>query len=132
MALLGPKWMNNKLGFHPRDPHSEILAGILRRIPVLMSQMVGWRSIWSQKGVIWGPFGFRAQPAHLGGRAGGRQAVGGGWAVAPTLTPLVSTHPPKIAVPLLGGQWGAQGGCIGPKRTPILCYIAMLSPPAGG
>ena len=31
------------------------------------------------------------------GRAGGRRAV------APTPTPLVSTHPPKIAIPLLGG-----------------------------
>ena len=29
--------------------------------------------------------------------------AGGRWAVAPTLTPLVSTNPPKIAIPLLGG-----------------------------
>ena len=29
--------------------------------------------------------------------------AGGGRAVAPTLTPLVSTHPRKIAIPLLGG-----------------------------
>ena len=36
------------------------------------------------------------------GRAGGGRAAGGR-AVAPTLTPLVSTHPPKIAIPLLGG-----------------------------
>ena len=33
-----------------------------------------------------------------GCRAGGRRAV------APTQTPLVSTHPPKIAIPLLGGK----------------------------
>ena len=33
-------------------------------------------------------------------RAGGRC---GGRAVAPTQAPLVSTHPPKIAIPLLGG-----------------------------
>ena len=47
--------------------------------------------------------------------AGRRQA--GGWrrAVAPTPTPLVSTHPPKIAIPLLRGkrprghQWGKEG-----------------------
>ena len=32
-----------------------------------------------------------------GGAGGGRQAV------APTLTPLVFPHPPKIAIPLLGG-----------------------------
>ena len=31
-------------------------------------------------------------------------AGGGRRAVAPTLTPLVSTHPPKIAIPLLGGM----------------------------
>ena len=66
-AFLGPKWVNKKLGFGPRDPHGEIRAGILCRIPVLKSQMVGWRPIWWQKGVIWGPLGFRAQPAHLGG-----------------------------------------------------------------
>ena len=87
-----------KLGFGPRDPHGEIRAGILCRIPVLKSQMVGWRPIWWQKGVTWGPLGFRAQPAHLGGRAaGGRRAV------TPTPTPLVFTPPPKIAIPLLGG-----------------------------
>ena len=34
-------------------------------------------------------------------------ADGGRRAVAPTLTPLVSTHPPKIAIPLLGGIRGA-------------------------
>ena len=60
-----------KLGFRPRDPRGEILARILRRIPVFMSQMVGWRPIWWQKSVIGDPLGFRAQPAHLGGRAGG-------------------------------------------------------------
>ena len=32
-----------------------------------------------------------------------RAAAGGGRAVAPTQTPLVSPHPPKIAIPLLGG-----------------------------
>ena len=35
-------------------------------------------------------------------RAGGRRAV------APTRTPLVSTHPPKIAIPLLGGNRRSQ------------------------
>ena len=34
---------------------------------------------------------------------GGRRAAGGR-AVAPTPTSLVSTHPPKIAIPLLGGD----------------------------
>ena len=52
------------MGFRPRDPHGEIRAGILSRIPVLRSQMVGWRPIWWQKGVTWGPLGFRARPAH--------------------------------------------------------------------
>ena len=64
-ALLGPKWAEKKFGFRPQDPHGEIGAGILCRIPVSKSQMVGWRPIWWQKGVIWGPLGFRAQPAHL-------------------------------------------------------------------
>ena len=98
-AFLGPKWVNKKFGFRPRDPHGEIRSGILRPGPVSKCQMVGWRPIWWQKGVIWGPLGFRAQPAHP---AGGRRA--GGRAVAPTRTPLVSTHPPKIAIPLLGGN----------------------------
>ena len=42
-------------------------------------------------------------PAGGGGRAGGRRAV------APTPTPLVSTHPPKIAIPLLGGTRKPNG-----------------------
>merc|ERR1711965_349388 len=54
------------LGFGPRDPHGEIRAGILCRIQVLKSQMVGWRPIWWRKGVTWGPLGFRAQPAPRG------------------------------------------------------------------
>ena len=51
------------------------------------------------------------------------RAAGGGRAVAPTLTPLVSTHPPKIAIPVLGGSsapWalglrnrGPKGGLLG-------------------
>ena len=40
------------------------------------------------------------------GRARGRRR-----AVAPTLTPLVSTHPPKIAIPLLGGISQDVGLC---------------------
>ena len=64
-ALLGCHKGETNLGFRPWDPHGEIRAGILCRIPVLKSQMVGWRPIWWQKGVTWGPLGFRAQPAHL-------------------------------------------------------------------
>ena len=44
------------------------------------------------------------------GREAGRR-----WVVASTLTPLVSTHPPKIAIPLLEGIIGAAvivGGVI--------------------
>ena len=51
------------------------------------------------------------------GEACGCRAAGGGRAVAPTQTPLVSTHPPKIAIPLLGGIRSlAQGGGIGRNR----------------
>ena len=44
-----------------------------------------------------------------------RAAGAGRRAVAPTQTPLVSTHPPKIAIPLLGGtkeqeSLGHEGG----------------------
>ena len=45
-AFLGPTWVKKKCGFRPRDPHGEIRAGILCRIPVLKSQMMGWRPIW--------------------------------------------------------------------------------------
>ena len=65
-VILGSNMSEKKFGFRPQDPHSEIRAGILRRFPVCMSQMVGRRHIWWQKGVAWGPLGFRAQPAHLG------------------------------------------------------------------
>ena len=65
LAFWSPKQGIKKLGFRPRDPHGEIRTGILSRIPVLKSQMVGWRPIWWRKGVIWDPVGFRAQPAHL-------------------------------------------------------------------
>ena len=56
LYIFGPKIKEKKLGFRPRDPHGEIRAGILRRIPVSRSQMVGWRPIWWQKGVNWGPW----------------------------------------------------------------------------
>ena len=72
-AFWSPKRCIKKLGFGPRDPHGEIRAGILCRIPVLKSQMVGWRPVWWRKGVTWGPLGFRTQPAHP---AGGRRADG--------------------------------------------------------
>ena len=71
LAFSGSEMGRNKLGFRARDPHDEIRAGILRRIPVSMSQMVGWRPISWQKGVLWGPLGFWA-PAHPGRAAGGR------------------------------------------------------------
>ena len=78
LAFWGPKRCLKKLGVRPRDPHGQIRAGILCRIPVLKSQMVGWRPIWWQKGVIWGPLGFRAALAHpwaQGGGVGGSQAL---------------------------------------------------------
>ena len=52
LGILGSKIGEKKLGFGPQDPHGEIRAGIMCRIPVLKSQMVGWRPIWWQKGVI--------------------------------------------------------------------------------
>ena len=67
--------IKNKLGFRPRDPHGEIRAGILRRIPVSMSQMVPWRPIWWQKGATWGPLGFWAQPGHPWSGVAGRPAA---------------------------------------------------------
>ena len=39
------------------------------------------------------------------------RAAAGGRAVAPTLTPLVSTHPPEIAIPLLGGRGKCKTCC---------------------
>ena len=61
-------WVQNgrkkHLGFRPRDPHGKIGAGILCWVPVPLSQIVGWRAIWVQKYVIWGPLGFWAKPAH--------------------------------------------------------------------
>jgi len=82
LTFLGSKMGEQKLGFSPWDPHGVIRAGILCRIPVSRSKMVGWRPIWWQKGVTWGPLGFWARPAHP---AGGRRAGGGRLAVAPTL-----------------------------------------------
>ena len=75
LAFLGPNWVKKKLGFGPRDPHGEIRAGILCRIPVLKSQMVPRRPIWWRKGVTWGPLGFRAQPAHPWAAVAGRPAA---------------------------------------------------------
>ena len=54
-------------------------------------------------------------------RACGRRAPGAGRrAVAPPQTPLVSPHPPKIAIPLLGGKICPRrswGGLLGPKGS---------------
>ena len=83
-----PKWVKKKLRLRGRDPPSQNRAAILRLGAVSMSKMVARRPIWWQKGVIWGPLGFRAQLAHPCAGGGGRRAV------APTLTPLVSLPPP--------------------------------------
>ena len=55
-VILGSK-ITKKIGIQAPGPHGEIRAGILFRIPGLKSQMVGWRPIWWQKGVTWGPLG---------------------------------------------------------------------------
>ena len=116
--------MEKRSGFGPRDPHGEIRAGILCRIPVLKSQMVGWRPIWWQKGVTWGPLGFRAWPAHP---AGGRRAGGRSRQLRPHWCP--PTHP-RLLSPCRGGQpWNSPGypgdlgsrgsqGPSAPLRTP--------------
>ena len=53
-------------------------------------------------------------------KGGGLRAAGGGRrAVAPTQTPLVSPHPPKIAIPLLGG------------KTQIPCEYGVITPSRG-
>ena len=57
-----------------------------------------------------------------------RAAGAGGRAVAPTQTPLVSTHPPKIAIPLLGGTIvnGIFGrATVGPSGLPIFQWPIM-------
>ena len=97
-----------KNGSRPRDPHGEIRAGILCRILVLKSKMVGWRPIWWQKGEIRCPLGFRAQPAYLRGRAAG------GRAVARTLTPLAFTPPPLMQDKCGGSKWRDSGVLAGP------------------
>ena len=51
-------------------------------------------------GLVWQSHNVPVWQSH---RACGCRRAGGGRAVAPTQTPLVSTHPPKIAIPLLGG-----------------------------
>ena len=57
--------VEKKLRLRGWDLSGEIRAEILRISPLRMSKMVGWRPIWCQKGVIFGPMGFRAQLAHL-------------------------------------------------------------------
>ena len=42
LALLGSNMSQRKLGFRAGDHHGELCAGILRKAPVPMSQMVGW------------------------------------------------------------------------------------------
>ena len=76
-GLLVQKMVKKKLRLRGWDLSSEIRAGILHRTPPRMSKMVRWRPIWWQKGPIWGPLGFRAQPAHLW-NPGPRQKVAWG------------------------------------------------------
>ena len=46
-----------------RDPPSDLRAEILRISALVVSKPVGWRPNLCQKGVIWGPLGFRTQLA---------------------------------------------------------------------
>ena len=54
----------NKLRLRGWDLYGEIRAEILRRLVLILCQMVGWRPNWCQKGVILGLLGFRARLAH--------------------------------------------------------------------
>ena len=56
---------------------------------------------WAPLGALETPWGPKGPPWAPQGSC--YVAAGGGQAVAPTLTTLVSTQPPKIAIPLLGG-----------------------------
>ena len=56
--------MRKQLRLRGRDPHGEIRAEILCRMPAWMSKTEGWRPIWLQIWLIWGQLGFRAQLAH--------------------------------------------------------------------
>ena len=60
----------NKLRLRGQQTPGNLRAEILRRTPVVMSQMVAWQHIWWQKGVIWVPLSFQALPAHLVGHGG--------------------------------------------------------------
>ena len=60
----GPKWVKTKIEIEGVGPPSQNRAAILHLGAVSMSQMVARRPIWWQKGWLWGPLGFRAQPAH--------------------------------------------------------------------
>ena len=62
--FFGSKMGQKKLRLRGRDPPSQNRAAILRLGAVSMSKMVARRPIWWQKGVIWGPLGFRAALAH--------------------------------------------------------------------
>jgi hypothetical protein len=80
------------------------------------------------------PFGETLTRNPTFGLCGRRAAGGGRRAVAPTLTPLVSTHPPtttpKIAIPLLGGTnvIGPHGpthsrNTPGKREIPYVCLL---------
>ena len=63
-SFLVQKMVQKKLSLRGWDLSGEIRAEILHRTPLRMSKTVGWRPDWYQKGVIWGPLGFRAALAH--------------------------------------------------------------------
>ena len=66
ITIVGPKIVKKTIEIEGVGPivSGEIRAEILRRSPLRMSKMVGWRPIWCQKGMILGPLGFRARLAH--------------------------------------------------------------------
>ena len=64
LVIWGHCWVNKKMSLRGWDLSGEIRAEIPHRTPLRMCKMVGWRPDWCQKGVIWGPLGFRAALAH--------------------------------------------------------------------
>ena len=65
LGIFWSKIGEQKVGIQALGPPRRHPGRNSEPIPGLKSQMVGWRPIWWQKGVIWGPLGFWAQPAHL-------------------------------------------------------------------
>ena len=94
----GPIW---------RDPRRNSVQKAVPGVPYggMATHLVTKRCDFGSLGVP-GP---ASTPLGPGPSLGPGPCAGGRRAVAPTQTPLVSTHPPKIAIPLLGGMSHGPG-----------------------